>query len=205
VESCVEIDNLQIEVIHVIKIKNEDLIRDCIGGITNFPKYTSQLINLANQNAQGTRPKVVGQMSDLIQEFPGNSYQEWVEWYKRKNPNAISDATDKIYEMIGNLKSAIQIIDKNLIQQWVDDLVITKTYVGFRFQESILKKIAAQKGQKYRLATPEEESSGIDGYIGDIPISIKPITYKTKNMLSEKINVKIIFYEKTKDGLKLTY
>ena len=189
----------------MIKIKNEELIKDCIGEVTNFPKYTSQLINLANQNAQGTRPRVVGQMSELIQEFPGNTYQDWVEWYKRKNPKAISDATGKIYEMIDNLKRAIQIIDKNLIEQWVADLVITKTYVGLRFQESILKKIAAQKGQNYRLATPKEESSGIDGFIGDVPISIKPITYKTKGMLSEKIDTKIIYYEKDKDGLKISF
>ena len=27
-----------------------------------FPKYTSQIINWANQNAQGTRAKVVGQI-----------------------------------------------------------------------------------------------------------------------------------------------
>ena len=31
-----------------------------------FPKYTSQIMNLANQNSQGTRPKVVGQLSELI-------------------------------------------------------------------------------------------------------------------------------------------
>ena len=34
-----------------------------------FPKYTSQLINWANQNAQGTRPKVVGQLSDLFPDM----------------------------------------------------------------------------------------------------------------------------------------
>ncbi len=39
--------------------------------VLEFPKYTTQLMNLANQNSQGTRPKVVGQMSDLIQEFDG--------------------------------------------------------------------------------------------------------------------------------------
>ena len=33
---------------------------------TAFPKYTTQLMNLANQTAQGTRPKVVGQMSELF-------------------------------------------------------------------------------------------------------------------------------------------
>ena len=36
-----------------------------------FPKYTSQLMNWANQNAQGTRPVVVGQMSELFPEFLG--------------------------------------------------------------------------------------------------------------------------------------
>lgn len=34
-----------------------------------FPKYTSQLINWANQNAQGTRPRVVGQMSELFPDL----------------------------------------------------------------------------------------------------------------------------------------
>lgn len=28
----------------------------------DFPKYTTQIINLVNSNAQGTRPVVVGQM-----------------------------------------------------------------------------------------------------------------------------------------------
>lgn len=34
-----------------------------------LPKYASQLINLANIFSQGTRPKVIGQMSELIKEF----------------------------------------------------------------------------------------------------------------------------------------
>jgi len=189
----------------VIKIKNEDLIKDCIGQITNFPKYTSQLINLANQNAQGTRPRVVGQMSDLIQEFPGNNYQEWVKWYKDRKSNAILNATDKIYEMIANLKEAIRLIDKSLVQHWVEDLVLTKTYIGLRFQESILKKIASLKGESYRIANATEESSGIDGFIGKTAVSIKPVTYKTKGMLSEKIDAKMIYYEKDKDGIKLSF
>jgi len=31
-----------------------------------IPEYVSPLINLANQYAQGTRPKVVGQMKELM-------------------------------------------------------------------------------------------------------------------------------------------
>jgi len=187
------------------KIKNKEVQEIISGEPVDFPKYTTQLMNLANQNAQGTRASVVGQMSDLIQEFPGRTLDEWREWYTRKHPNAITNASDKIATMVDHLKSAIYMIDKDLVEKWVEDLVILKTFVGLRFQEAILKKLSEVKNETYRLATPDEESKGIDGYIGSIPISIKPITYKTKNSLSENIEVAIIFYEKKKDGIVVEY
>ena len=53
------------------------------------------------------------------------------------------------------------------------------------------------------MATPAEESIGIDGYVGDTPYSVKPDTYKTMGRLSETIDVKMIYYTKTKTGLKI--
>lgn len=97
------------------------------------------------------------------------------------------------------------LLTKNLFRKWVEDLVITKTFTGFCFQQSILKSIAEKKHVQYRRATPEEESKFIDGYPGETPVSIKPITYKTKNMLHENINIKLIYYEKLKDGIKVEY
>ncbi len=186
-----------------IKIKNEELIKDIVGKVTEYPKYTTQIMNLANRNAQGTRPKVVGQMSELIKEFPGKRYEEWVEWYENKMYNAIDNATEKVYNMIIKLGEAIKLIDKELVRKWIRDLVLTKTFIGFCFQESILKKIASIKKDAYRLATPFEESQGIDGYIGSTPVSIKPSTYKTMDMLKEEIDAKIIYYEKVKGGIKI--
>lgn len=52
-----------------LKIKNEEITRLLDADAASFPKYATQLINLANQNAQGTRPEVVGQMTELIHEF----------------------------------------------------------------------------------------------------------------------------------------
>jgi len=60
----------------MFKIKNGELIKEISGEAKQFPKYTTQLINLANQNAQGTRPKVVGQLSELIQECPHKEYSK---------------------------------------------------------------------------------------------------------------------------------
>lgn len=80
-----------------------------------------------------------------------------------------------------------------------------KTFAGLRFQEAILKKSAEIKGTDYRFAEPDEESKGIDGYIGYIPVSIKPHTYTVKATLPEHIGVKIIFYKKIDDGIEVDY
>jgi hypothetical protein len=57
----------------------------------------------------------------------------------------------------------------------------------------------------YRLATPNEESKGIDGFIGNKPISVKPITYKTKLGLNETIDVPIVFYDKKKSEIVVEF
>ncbi|MHA1630219.1 MAG: MjaI family restriction endonuclease [Candidatus Heimdallarchaeota archaeon] len=186
-----------------IKIFNQELIKELVGKEKKFPKYTTQLMNLANQNAQGTRPKVVGQLSELIKECPYNSYEEWAAWYLSRNPEAIDKATKKILLMINLLKEAINQIDENLIREWVTDLVLVKTFIGLKFQKAILKKIAEKKGTSYRLATPEEEAKGIDGFVNNTPISIKPTTYKFKDALPEKIAAKIVYYQKIKGGIEI--
>jgi hypothetical protein len=186
-------------------IKNSRVAADVVGKTEDFPKYTTQIMNLSNQNAQGTRPNVVGQMSELIEECPKGTYDQWVTWYSARMPEGVDAATERVFAMIQNLKSAMELIDKPLVKKWVEDLVLTKTFTGFCFQESILKTIAQRKWSTYRRSTPEEESQFIDGYIGETPVSIKPITYKTKNMLHENINIKLIYYEKLKDGIKVEY
>lgn len=187
----------------MIKISNRELIKELSGQTTNFPLYTSQIINLANQNAQGTRPAVVGKLSELIQECPEKTYEGWKKWYLEKHPQTIEHATQKIEAMVNKLREAILLINKDLIKDWVENLVLEKTFIGLKFQEAILKKIATLQGTTYRLAAPQEESHGIDGFLGEVPISIKPITYKTKPSLQEKIPYPILFYEKKKDGIEI--
>ena len=126
----------------MIKIKNEELVQELIGEVKHFPKYTTQLINIASQNAQGTRPRVVGQMSELIKECPKRTYEGWKEWYLSKYPDAVDNAVERINEMMGKLKEAINLVDKEMIKDWVEDLVLEKTFMGLRFQKAVLKKVA---------------------------------------------------------------
>ncbi|RLA92522.1 MAG: hypothetical protein DRG25_06210 [Deltaproteobacteria bacterium] len=79
-----------------VKISNEEIRKYLDIEQPEFPKYTTQLLNLANQNAQGTRPKIVGQMSELIQHFTGRSVHEWEEWYLKQKPYAIRNTTERM-------------------------------------------------------------------------------------------------------------
>ena len=188
-------------------LKNESIVAYNESSEFEFPKYTSQLINWANQNAQGTRPKVVGQMSELFPEFLSSgeeiSVENWRKLYIEKYPDAFEKATDKIFAQVQNLRNAIPLIDREMVMHFVEDLVINKTFNGMYFQKAILASLAEKKETTYRLATPSEESVGIDGYVGETPYSIKPDTYKTMRRLSETIDVKMIYYTKTKTGLKI--
>ncbi len=80
------------------------------------------------------------------------------------------------------------------------NLVLVKTFTGLKFQEAILRKLSEIKGCDYRLAKPYEESQGIDGFVGEEAYSIKPSTYRSQN-LAESIDIKIIFYDKKRDGV----
>ena len=184
-------------------ISNEEIAEELVGETKSFPKYTTQILNLCNQSAQGTRPSVVGQMSDLVQECPYRTYKEWKQWYLSKKPNAIAEATRRIKTMVGNLKTAMALIDDNMIRMWAEDLVIAKSYTGLHFQQAILSRVAKMKRTTFRVALPDEESKGIDGYIGQEKVSIKPETYKSKLGLPESIRIPIIYYEKLKDGIRV--
>ena len=183
-----------------IKIFNKTIEYD-------FPKYTTQLINLAGQNSQGTRPPVVGQLSELIQIFMQETnnltINGWAEWYNDKYPKAIDNATDKIYAQVLKLQEAIKLIDRKMVREWVVDLIVNKTFNGLCVQNSILAYLSEISNKSYRLSTPEEESKGIDGFVGNKAYSIKPMTYKTMNRLPEQIKVSMIYYEKVTNGLKI--
>ncbi|OGN01774.1 MAG: restriction endonuclease [Candidatus Yanofskybacteria bacterium RIFCSPLOWO2_02_FULL_43_10] len=188
-----------------LKIDNKKLLELLNIEPPKFAKYSGPLMNLANRFIGGTKPKVVGQMSELIKEFDGKTFKEWESWYLKKHPKAIDAAVEKITQMLINFKDVLEKTDEASIKRWVRDLVIIKTFVGLKNQEAILKSVAEYFKTEYRSAKPAEESKGIDGFIGEKSVSIKPHTYLLKPELLEKIEAPIIYYEKTKTGLKIYF
>lgn len=192
---------------------SEDEREELVADINpEFPKYTTQIMNTANQNSQGTRPKTVGQLNEIIEEYkeeyPEGDFDDWKKFYYEEYDGVenIEEATDKVYDMVVKMREAAQKIDRNMVNRWVKDLVLYKTYTGLgRNEEAILKKLSEEYDLPYELGTAEDESKGIDGYLGDQPVSVKPITYKQKARLQEDIQAPIVYYEEysTTDALKL--
>jgi hypothetical protein len=184
-----------------IKITEEERAALVTGDTPDFPKYTTQILNIAINNSQAQRPHTVGSMNDLIEEFneknPDGEYEDWVEFYMEKHngEERLEGATEKTTKMVENLKQAMEKIDEEMVRDYVKDLVLYKTYRGFDIQESVLRKVSEKFGLDYELGDADDESKGIDGYLEGEPVSVKPVTYKQKDELSEEIDAPIIYYE----------
>ena len=166
-----------------------------------FPKYSASIINLLNRWARGTASQVVGQMSDLAQECPHKDYDKWREWYLQKHPEAIEKATKLIMAKLKDVAEAFVKIDEDIVRVWVEDLVIDKSFWGLKIQEAIILRLEEITKKKCRLANKQEESKGIDGFVGDLPIQIKPSSYKSaSNVKNEKFRAKAVYYQKNVDG-----
>lgn len=170
-----------------------------------LPTYVSPILNLANRFASGTRPRVVGQMSELIQEFDGRSLDDWANWYQERHPDAVAEAVRLIRNKLTEFKRVIDNITDDMIELWVKDLVLVKTFIGLKFQEAILKKVAEATGLNYELATSEQESQGIDGVVGNQEVSIKPASWKDQVIQRETLQGVLVYYHKTDDGLEIEF
>ncbi len=187
-------------------IKNKELYDQSSLREEGFPKYSTQIINIANQNSRGTRPETVGQLSELFKEDEFETVDEWKEWYLANYPDKVKIATTKILQMIGNMKVVINQIDEDMITKWVEDLIFRKTFNGLIIQESILKYLAEKHDLEYTPSTNDDESKHIDGFLNGYPISVKPHTWKDKKELSFDLNeLLVVSYKKNKASVRIEY
>lgn len=99
--------------------------------------------------------------------------------------------------MLDKMRDALNNVDREIVCRWVTDLVLQKTYVGLRAERTILERAAKVLGTTYHPSSPEDESRGVDGYLGDQPVSVKPESYKNeRDRINETIDVKMIYYKK---------
>lgn len=172
-----------------------------------FPKYTTQSMNTTDQNSQAIRSRDVGQMSELIQEYkedyPDGTFEDWQQYYydEYNGEKRIEGATEKPFDMVVKMRGAAMDIDEDMPNRWIKDVVLSKTYTGRgRTEEAMFENPSKEYGLESSPSTPSDESKGVDGDLGDQPVSNEPITYKQKSRLQENVDAPIVHYEEYKSN-----
>lgn len=143
-----------------------------------FPLYSKPILNIATQNSKATQVKNVGSMKDQWMQFMttrGRSVNDWETWYMANGgPEKIDRATDKLYEMLCKMPVDHAVFTRDLANLYILDLVINKTHYGMSGEYHAVLAAAAYFNLPHRFSTAEEESQGIDAWIGDRPVQVKP-------------------------------
>lgn len=215
------------------KINKKELIKlTSEENVKKFELYVSPFINLLNSITNSTRPKKVGQLSEIFNDFIDdwnkknmkhiphvkdwsiyynslkNVLKDFDECYPKTGEEVRKEAAINIYNLFLKFKDELfPKITLELIQDWVDDLIIQKTYNGMMLEQPVAsysaKLILKNNYPKIRFdnskiikSGPKEESIGIDWkYIdknNDIEILLQVKTGNSnagKNLRSRRKNL----------------
>ena len=174
-------------------------------------KYHSAFLNTVNKDARSSRPETVGKLAtEIFPNYVDNaiepSSENWKKYYQDNHSEQYNKGLEKLKRQFELEKQAINAITEQDLVDYYDDLMFSKTFSGLYVQDEILRDIADKKKATYRKPNAIEEGQGIDGYIDDIPYSVKSETYKdsaAKN--NETINAKMVYYSENKKDKSIDY
>jgi hypothetical protein len=165
-----------------------------------YPKYFRDIVNKANRYSGATRKNRIGDLGALFTTFrnrnlsANQTVENWRAFYTERHPSAIETATQEVAEKFLEIVKAVNPNTKKLnlttrafIATWVEELIIDKTFNGLMAQSEVASALAQHNSMKLTNATSEEDSRGIDGYIGDVSISVKPASYKAEQIEAQEM------------------
>lgn len=174
-------------------------------------RYYSNFLNTVNKDAHSTRPETVGKLAteifpNYVESATDHSPDDWKKYYQGKYSKQYNEGLNKFRKKFEEEKSAINQITEQDLVDYYDDLMFHKTFVGLYAEKEILKDIAAKKKAVFRKSTADEESRGIDGFIDNIPYSVKPETYRSAAVSNtEIIDAKMVYYTQNKTTKNIDY
>lgn len=142
-----------------------------------WPKYSTQLLNLASQNCKATSPKNVGSVKELWLAMRKNgipgTLQNWINYYNTVyGQDRLIEAGSKIHLMLKKMN--ITGITLEMCIDYAMEVVYNKTHMGLGGEEMAIEAVAKFFKLSFKFSSREEESIGIDGWIGNKPVQVKP-------------------------------
>jgi hypothetical protein len=164
----------------MIKLTNKDFQDLTQRDRYEFPTYSKPILNIATQNSQATRVKYVGSMKEQFSDFlkrPGEKgVKEWEDYYYDHcdGRNKIEASAQRVLEMINKMPLDRSVFNFDLCRMYIEDLAINKTHYGMSGEYYSVLAVAKYFNLPHRFSNAEEESQGIDAFIGQYPAQVKP-------------------------------
>jgi len=142
-----------------------------------WPKYSTQLLNVAGQNCKAFDVKRVGSAKETWLEMRSKgirgTFENWCAFYNSKPFAANLPAqAQKLYEMIQKMK--VGGITLEMCDDYIKEVIYNKTHMGMAGEEMAVEAAGQYYDLPVRFSTAEEEAQGIDGWIGEYPVQVKP-------------------------------
>ena len=177
-----------------------------------WPKYYTQLLNVASSNSKAASPKNVGSVKEAFtkmreQGIPG-TLSNWIKFYnKTYGKDKLVAAADKIYTMLQKME--IKHISRDYCGEYIKELVYNKTQMGLGGEERAVIAVAGYYNLKYKFSTPQEESKGIDAWLvgknKDVPIQVKPQDNIKKSHVHNQVDTNYLLYITYEDKKPICY
>jgi hypothetical protein len=140
-------------------------------------------LNSLVKRSQANHKKNIGDQVSLrtqyLKEHPDGNEQGFIEWQELNNNkfDGIAAGAQKMMQVRDKMVAELMGITPEKCGNYLLNL-IGKTLPGIAIQERIGKEIAKSLGLRRRKSKPEEDSRGIDLWIGQESYSIKPSSYQ---------------------------
>ena len=159
----------------------------------------NDFLNKANNQARwggALQANRIGSLSRYFHEERPNSLAEWVAVLRRRIPDRLKRAENDIARTLRRFQRRAAILTGTNppsatarrpyhpnIRIFVDDLTGLQTYQGKKCEVEILRDIANNEGEEdYQSPSEQDESDNIDGRIREDTYSVKPETFRQKEL-----------------------
>ena len=169
----------------------------------SFPPYQEQLLHLANVDLKSEKPTFAERMCELDREATNetNSHLVWENWYANHLHNSVDSISDRMMVQINLLQQALKQIDRDRIRRYVEQQLITDSYLGKRVIEAILMKVAEERGKSYDPS--DDDNDAIDGYVGGKAVVVSPLNGHGDTPEDPDTVLGHIYYHRNEQGLDL--
>lgn len=157
------------------------------------------ILNNAYNQSCNSGTKTLGDMSKITSEFDGGSFDDFLNYYYIEHDGEQARIS-AIERMADNLVSRVESVGGELerheaikwSRKYVDSMIVN-SYKGFMSEEKALNLVAAEREESWRTAPPEEESEGIDGYVGGKSVQVKPISHTNLDINSFDVDMLVVY------------